>query len=360
MKALIITLHRYANCGSALQAFALWRFLQDRGIDSELIDYCPHYMETEGRRFRSFVRKTLFLIPYLQRQKKFAQFIDRNCSITPIRYKTYHQLVLNPPKGDVYISGSDQLWNPSFECGRDDAFFLEFIHGVPKISYATSLGSDSLTEGQIKNIAQKISDYEFVSVREECSSKQLALAGVKDVKWVCDPTFLLERSHYDFLAKNYQQLGRFVAVYLVEKSPLLDWILESLSQKDNLKIVGVGGYLKKYKCDKHYMDAGPSEFLGLIRDSQFVVATSFHATVFSLIFHKNFLIIPPKINVARIEQLLGYLGLENKIVRKKEDFEAALKPINYSEVDSKLNLLIINSKKSLLDALAKAGGKKNG
>lgn len=353
MKILIITIHRPANCGSALQAFALNYYLNSQNFDAALIDYVPEYLETEGNKLRNFLRKTLFYIPYHQRKRNFKEFIETNCKLTQISYKSYKELEENPPKADVYITGSDQLWNPCFNCGRDDAYYLSFVKSGNKMSYATSLGNSRMSDQELGFVASRLHEYTDISVREECSVGQLKEHGIEGVQWVCDPTLLLGRAVYDSLAKSYTHLGKYTAVYLVEHSQLLNQLLEYLHAEKGLQTVGVGGYLRKYKCDVRLSDAGPREFLGLIRDAEFVLATSFHATVFSLIFHKNFAIIPPKINAARIEQLLGYLGLEQHIITDISQLSKAVEPIDYEEVDKKLNSFCENSKTWLLKTLEK-------
>lgn len=347
----IITLHSPMNCGSVLQGYALNYYLNNElNQNSYIIDYVPSYMENEGKAIRNLIRKTVFFVSYAQRKKNFADFVKSNDRLSVRKYKTYDELIKYPPEADIYMTGSDQLWNPCFACGNDDAFFLRFVSNVRKIAYSTSMGTAEYSQEQLKRIAEKISDFEYVSVRESCSVKQLESVGIKDPKCVCDPTLLLHREQYDKLAINFQKIGKYVAVYLVEHSELLDYILDSF-RKQGYKIVGVGGYLRKYKCDVHFKDAGPSEFLGLIRDASFVVATSFHACVFSHIFHKEFVIIPPKINSERIRELLKISGLSDRMVTKKEDFDSIDSNIDYEEVQSRLDNYVSYSKEELSNAI---------
>ena len=351
MKIAIITLHSPMNCGSVLQAYALYHWLQMKYENDEvsIINYVPSYIETEGKGLRTLLRKTIFFRAYKKRKNNFKKFIDKNCHLTPL-YTTYQQLIEKTPQADVYITGSDQLWNPCFECGNDPAYYLEFVNNVPKISYATSMGTKNYSAEQLSLIVTKIKDYSFVSLRESCSYFQLKNAGINNIEWVCDPTFLLTPEHYNALSVDYKKLGKYVAVYLVERSILLDTILERF-RLQGYKIVGVGGYLKKYKCDIHYKDAGPAEFIGLIRDSSFVVATSFHAAVFSQIFQKQFCIIPPKINAERIEQLLEYTEIQERIITNTLQVDNIFKKINYEEVQKKIDLLTIKSKTWLIKAI---------
>lgn len=353
MKIRIITLHSPTNCGSALQGFALYSFLNKRciGDDVKLIDYVPTYNEAEGSALRVNARKILFWIPYQKRKRNFSDFMSRNCRFTK-RYNDYDELRSNPPEADVYISGSDQIWNPCFNCGKDPAYYLKFVTSGVKLSYASSLGTAKLSMEQLKKIASDVHDFKFVSVRENCSVSQLENAGLSKVQWVCDPTLLLSAAEYSELAADYKSIGKYVAVYLVEHSPLLDEMLDKF-RKMGYKIVGVGGYLKKYRCDIHIMDAGPSDFLGLIRDAQFVVATSFHATVFSLIFHKQFAIIPPRMNPERVEQLLEYVDLRDRIIARSSEIENAQHVIDYNIVQRKIDELRADSERKLLTAIEK-------
>ena len=352
MRIDIITLHCPMNCGSVLQGYALRKFLGDRYGDENvaLIDYVPPYMETEGRPFRTLLRKMLFFKQYRMRQRAFSTFIESNCRLTEKRYKTYDELLKDPPEADIYITGSDQLWNPCFSCGNDPAYFLRFVQNVPKLAYSTSLGTAKYSRQQLTQIADNIKDYSVVSVRERCSVSQLESVGVHGVQCVCDPTLLHDAGAYSRLAKDHKELGKYVAVYLVEPSDLLDQTLD-VFRKMGYKVVGVAGYLNKYKCDIRLMDAGPAEFLGLIRDASFVVATSFHATVFSLIFHKQFAIIPPHMNPERIEQLLGMVHLENRILTGKQQIPSLLEEIDFKEVDQILQPFIQESSRFLTEAI---------
>ena len=352
MRIRIITLHSPTNCGSALQGFALYSFLNKQCIDDvKLIDYVPTYNEAEGSALRVNARRILFWVPYQKRKRNFAGFMSKNCKFTQ-RYNNYEELCNNPPEADIYISGSDQIWNPCFNCGKDPAYFLKFVKSGVKLSYASSLGTDKLSHEQLVKIANDVRDFQFVSVRENCSVSQLENAGLPNVQWVCDPTLLLSASTYSQLAVDYKSIGKYVAVYLVEHSPLLDEMLDEF-RKMGYKIVGVGGYLKKYRCDIHIMDAGPGDFLGLIRDAQFVVATSFHATVFSLIFHKQFAIIPPRMNPERVEQLLEYVDLKDRIVAHSAEIKNVNCEINYDTVQKSIDELRSDSINKLIAAIEK-------
>ena len=156
MKTLTITLHDTDNCGSSLQAFALQHFLITHGIDNEIIDYVPSYTQNNGSPFKTFIRNIIFRKSYLQRSKKFQNFINKNLKLTKRKYKTYQELKNNPPQADIYITGSDQLWNNSYACGNDPAFYLGFVNkeNTKKISYAVSIGKGNVNKNDLKLVKE--------------------------------------------------------------------------------------------------------------------------------------------------------------------------------------------------------------
>jgi hypothetical protein len=114
----------------------------------------------------------------------------------------------------------------------------------------------------------------------------------------------------------------------------------------------MGGVTKRCNCDLHIKDMGPEEFLGLCAGAEFIVASSFHATVFAHIFQKNFATILPKGNSARIEQFLKIANTEDKIIRKADDIPRALESIDYEkEVTPRIKAFVDESKKVFVQVL---------
>lgn len=124
-------------------------------------------------------------------------------------------------------------------------------------------------------------------------------------------------------------------------------MLSVLKRKYNVKVVLIYGVKKNCQCDLHIRDVAPDEFLGYIHHAVFVVASSFHATAFSHIFNKNFAVVLPKNNAARIEQFLEVTGLTNRIVNDHIDVERVLLNIDYEKVNMKLSNFIVHSKNVL-------------
>lgn len=350
LKILTITLHSTDNPGSSLQAFALQHFLIENKFNTEIIDYRPEYATTNGAKLKTALKKIIFFREYRNMLRKNNEFINNFLKLTDRRYLSYQELESNPPKADVYITGSDQLWNGDYACGRDKAFYLRFVKSGRKMAYAVSLGKESVSKDEIQWIYNNVKDFDSISVREGSSKVLLEQKGIPKISYVCDPVLLLDKKTY----LNMQikpPYKKYVAVYLVAQSELLDELLQTLKDNYGYEIILVGAYLNKCKCDRQLRGVSPCEFLGLIANAEFIVASSFHATVFSHIFEKKFAIIPPNKNAARIEQFLKITGLEKRIVRTSLDIKEALDDIDYKEVNKRLNTFVVESKSILLNQL---------
>lgn len=349
MKIQIITLHSIYNPGSVFQAYALQLYLLKEGYSAEIIDYRPAYSTVGKNKIKGYLRKVLFYKNQKILKRKYEDFINTRMILTK-RYSSYRSLSINPPSGDVYVTGSDQLWNMDYDCGRDLSFYLKFVPNSKKIAYSTSIGKNYLPKDELEIISDRIIDFSAISVREESAAKLLSSKMRRNVSWVCDPVFLLSAEDYLPMVKRIVD-EKYVVVYLADNSDLLDAIVQNIKEKTNYKIVLIGGNRTRCYCDKHMKDMGPYDFLSMIVYAEIIISSSFHATAFSLIFNKKFgAILPPK-NGERIESLLNLCNLTNRIIRKNEDISRLYSPINYSEVNNALDEFIYKSKKILINSI---------
>ena len=314
MKIRIITIHGIPNFGSVFQSYALCEYLKSQGYtDVEIIDYNPTYYKSKS--LRAIAGKFLNFGSYMRRTRKFREFIEHNLPLSNDSFLSIKELRKYDFSADVYIAGGDQLWNVYHTCGNDDAYKLTWVSGK-KISYATSLGQTDFTTEQIKKLAEKISDFSAVSVRESTSVEMLQKAGVQATHCV-DPVYLLPSSVYERFVKPVNE-PPYLLVYLVTPSELLEKTIEVISEKYGLKVILCSGFSKKCSCDKFLKDLGPDEILSYIYHADFVLSSSFHATSFSLIFEKQFLtILPDKHTNERILDLLSVRGLDNHIITQE-------------------------------------------
>ena len=330
MKIKIITIHSIPNFGSVFQSYALCEYLKsNKGADVELIDYDPAYYRP--RSLRSVVGKLLNYRHYLKRNGKYRRFIKKTLPLTEARYKNLSELASAKLTADLYLAGGDQLWNVYHACGKDDAYKLTWANGV-KASYATSMGQTDFTSEELSSLADKISDFSAVGVRESSSVGMLKSVGI-EAEHCVDPVYLLDPSHYERFLKPVNEPD-YLLVYLVTPSKLLDDCIDFLSEKYGLKVILCSGFRRKCRCDKFIKDLGPDEMLSYIKNAKIVLSSSFHATSFSIIFKKQFFtILPDEHTNERIVDLLGIMNLDSRIITEKSDLEAALsESVDYSTV----------------------------
>lgn len=350
MEIKIITLHSLFNPGSAFQAFALQKFLsKDNKV--EIIDYRPGYTRYGKSLVKAFVRKILFFRLRMRESRKFHIFMKKYMNLTRTFYN-YKSLCKAKLKADLFVAGSDQLWNTDYPCGKDSAFYLDFVQGVNKITYATSVGKKIIDEKNLDKIRKYAGSFSSIAVREKNSAIQLTEKLNREVIWVCDPVFLLSRNVYESMIEQKSMFDKpYAFIYLSPKSPMLDSLVAYFRSKGLIIVLGGGFNTSRCDCNVHIKDMGPLDFLNCIKYAEVVVSTSFHATAFCHIFHKNFVTILPSKNGERVVSLLKQTGLMSHSVVDLVDFDAVQMPINWDAVDIKLNEYVEDSKEYLKSAV---------
>lgn len=347
----IITLHSICNPGSAFQAFALQKYLGQKH-QVEIVDYRPVYSRMSTSLLKTVLRNILFGAARRRETKKYDNFINSNMKLTK-RFESFEELCQANLTADCFIAGSDQLWNTSYPCGNDDAYYLKFVKSGRKISYSTSVGKKAIDAFNMDKLKKELVSFEALAVREKDTSVQLSAALNRDVQWVCDPVLLLEKEEYlGFIGEKPLIEEPYALVYLSPKCENLARIVE-YCRKNDLKIVLGGGFSKRCDCDVFLHDMGPGDFLNLIYYSKLVVSTSFHATAFCHIFHKEFITTLPKTNGERIVSLLELSGLMSRSLDENKMFDSAVlsQTIDWDSVDEKLGGYIDESKKWLAEKL---------
>lgn len=353
LKAFIITIHHIYNYGSALQSYALLEYLHQNGVDAEIINYQPTYDYSIIRKVKDLILKLMFNYKYYARYKRYKKFHKDNLRLKGRPLKTTQDLeALNLSNG-ILISGSDQIWNPYFLCGKDSAYTLGFSSNASKISYASSLGRDNLSLSELENLSHEIRGYKWVSVREQSGVSQLEKVGINAVH-VCDPVFLLPKSIYERV-EIQPSYSDYILAYSVHTSQDFSSVVDALKKKLNLKVVMIGDFLIRFPCDIYAKDCGPLEFLGLVHKAKFVVTNSFHCTSFAMIYQKEFLTVMPDVNSERIKDILKISGLEDRCIFNSSDLHRVdfSSMINYEEAGPKLAGFTVQSSRLLREQINK-------
>lgn len=360
----IITFHRSHNYGSVLQAYALQKWLLKNNADNEILDL---YTEESEQTYKIFRRpKTLhdfgrilftllFYVQYRGKFNKFSNFILNKLILSKKTYRTNYDLNQAKLPYTHYISGSDQIWNTAcFDFNW--AYFLNFVKNGKKIAYATSFGPIGEAEQKnIQQVAEYIKRYNCLSVREKGSADFVKKITGLTPTIALDPTLLLVKKDWEkLLPKKATRKGKYIFFYTLKNTPDEYEIVKQIGIMLKLPVV-----ISKVQClndlingFKFELDSGPEDFLSLINEAKLVLISSFHGTVFSLMFEKDFYSINgDKDN--RISSLLENVGCFNRCININNYREKILneQQIDYSVVPNKIRVDVIGSELFLKNAL---------
>lgn len=392
MKIGIITYHFPYNCGAALQCLALQTKLEQLGHEVSIINYRPWYHQNRytplknpiyfaGKRFRdpaeNFIKRCWHAIDGFLRtvhswrtyravavkDGKFRTFLKRYLKETKV-YRTLKQLQKNPPDCDIYISGSDQLWNCGITGGEfDSAYFLNFgDKEVGRMTYSVGANFNNL-ENPEEKLRVLVQNLNVISLRETKWLPEVeAAAGGIPTHIDIDPTMLLTSDQYlGFMADIPKEKESYILTYTMtgEAQKQVYNGARILSEKLGMKVIDVcgdpNGWNKKVADNRL---CGPDEFLRYIQNAEYIVTNSFHGTVFSILFQKKFITIPHAQTGNRVTELLDKLGLSSRYHRVTTEAIARITDdIDYVSVNEKLDNLRHESEEFLQTSIMKYGRK---
>jgi len=342
-----ITFHASHNYGSALQAYALQQTVLSLGIKNQIINLRTErqkevYSVFTKRKGVRYLFKNLAHLAYYsslkEKHTKFESFIKSHLITTEQEFLDSDDIKKNAPPFDYYIAGSDQIWNPIPE-DFDWAYYLDFVKEGKKTSYAPSFGPLSLKGNTEINqkIKDLLCDFDSLSVREKRASEAVwELCKIK-APVVCDPTLLLTKEEWTRLSSEEMQVeGKYIFLYTLFANKEIIKIAKILSKKTGLPVV-VSNFSNQYDIVNSFVkkyQTGPQDFLHLIKNAEFVLTSSFHGTVFSLIFQKPFFAIGG-LEDSRISTLIENTKLEDRAVTL-ENIEGKLEilfELDFSEAE---------------------------
>lgn len=366
MNIFTLTFHRAENYGSVLQAYALNAFLRKLKPEDTIltIDYQNRIQYNMYRIFLPIksvmdIMRNVYSLWYYsklkRKQKKFIRFIEDFIPKTNYIQDDPKALEKIAHEADYVVCGSDQIWN--LHCDdTDENYLLAFVSDSrKKISYAPSLSQFDYTNKEIEVFSRYLSDFNRISVCEPQSADYLKSIINKAPDVVVDPVFLISAEEWSRLSVTPSVCGDYILCYFIGNPEGVRTWAKSLSVKYKMPIVIILKNLRNIGSGYiEYYDAGPRDFLGLIRNARLILCTSFHAVAFSLIFHKPFYVYMgnEKFPNSRIKHILGISNLEERIVYSDTD-ATSLTPfdISFKEADKNINLLRQHSIEYLKSAL---------
>lgn len=359
----IVTILKVNNYGAELQAYATQAVLKKLGWDAEIIDYLfyknPDFKKTKRSKplFPMGLTKKAkeFLYPILDRMKskqegeasrlrksRFAEFHRQNTSLSRT-YKTIDDLYSDSLDYDVYMVGSDQVWNPGIYSSIEPYFLTFAPKGKKRISYASSFGVSEIPLVAQPFYKNCLNQMDAISVRENNAVGMIERLSGRKACWVLDPTLLLTAHDWKQVASTqYEEKKDYVLIYELTPCPYIAELAKHIAQKWGLRIVRIcknAAIEDKDERIENVIDAGPAEFLELFEKAAYVVTNSFHGTAFSVNFSKPFYTVIPKRknNNSRQQSLLGMLGLEDRMILENSPFPNLEVPIDYGKVNTLLN-----------------------
>lgn len=353
MKIDVITLHRVRNYGSSLQTLATQNFLEQFGCEVEIIDYYPDRYTSWGLlkrlKYKSkklehnpillLAARMIISVSYIKKKLVFDRFLKKYINLSPITYRNETDIKNNLPIADAYCTGSDQVWNSYWNEGIDTPLYLNFLPETTyKFSYAASIGNAKLSEIEKNAVRPMLKKYRHISVRENVGVDVIMDLGLK-AEHVIDPTLLFREKEWEPYISNRFKKEEYVLTYNLHHDKRIDRYADELAKKCGLKVYNISYNIHDIvRSGKLKWCPTVEEYLGLIRDAQFVVTDSFHATVFSVLFHTKFMVIYPEQASSRIRSLLLLLNLEERGHENVPKVEQAEAEIDFRNADAILEL----------------------
>jgi hypothetical protein len=244
----------------------------------------------------------------IERRKYFDEFSHKFLPLTNHVYYTIDELRKNPPSADLYIAGSDQIWNTTFSNGTDPAYYLNFgPDEIRRESFAASFATEQLKPGTESFVKENLKRFDKITVREQSALKILESLGIEGTLQE-DPVFLLSASEWDEIADGSGAGEKYVLVYDFYLGDDIKKEAQKIAKEKGLKIYSICNSNLPY-ADKNFVFAGPETFVSLIKNASFVVSNSFHGTAFAMVYGVPFRVLdrPDGLNI-RMHDLLERKG----------------------------------------------------
>lgn len=354
----IVSCYFLHNYGSALQSYATQMALDKLGYENETIDISGFNGEIKKAKMLYFAKASLtsgILLTKIGRakdavvrkfqkndytknagirDKAFRRFEKEYFKMSPA-YKSKKELSVNCSRYDAVLVGSDQLWLPGNIAA--DYYTLNFVpNNINTIAYATSFGQSSLPKDSTKLAKVFLNKIKHIGVREESGAKLIENITGRKVPVVCDPTLLFTGEEWMSIQDEQAIInGDYIFVYFLGSNPLHREFVSRLKKETGLKVVclpHIDEFVKEdEECsDVKLYDIDPGQFLNLIRNAKYVCTDSFHCSVFSIQYEKEFFTFRRFANGnkqstnSRLDTLFNMTGITGRLLTGSEKISDCL------------------------------------
>lgn len=332
-----MTFQETNNYGALLQNYALQQALKKLGHDSETINYKSEYI---GKPCKLIHLKKKGLMKYLLGVAGYFIYLPRTKQNNVFRKRIkYTEKVKKVDLDkfsdcyDLYITGSDQVWNYNLT-DFDDYYMLGFVKNKKKCnSYAASLGIAEIAEDKKSKFSKYIENYNYISVREQSAKEAIEKVSEHQINVVADPCVLLSQSEWDVVTKE-APTEPYVYVYQLGVSKDVVQLAKRLAKENGLKIIYTPFPVGTISSGKFHVTAGCEDIVTYIKNASYVVTDSFHGTLLSIIYHKEFYTKASGTHGAvgnRITDLLKNYGLEERKINDNLDLNLKIDYVSVQE-----------------------------
>lgn len=367
------------NYGACLQAYALQSSINYLGYICSIVEYKNIFSQDKKKNVISKIIRVLrdndikHIISRYKTSKYITEanqhrhdlcekFRQDNLQIAHNKCLSDKDFYLTPPEFDAYVCGSDQIWNPSFYGECHPIYYLDFVPaGKKRIAYAPSVGVSHIDDKYEDDLTKYLKKFDNISVRETNSVELLSKYTSKKIEWVLDPTLLLKKADYVKLKCDSNisiPQKPYIFCYLFGLEEKTKDIKNRIKSITSMPVVSIPFVKREILSDDiKVIDAGPGEFIHLIKNAALVLTDSFHATAFSINFNVPFVsLLRQNENEknemsSRIKSLLGQLDLENRLVKDIDSIPENVLSMDFSNAEMKLERYREKSIQYLQEAL---------
>lgn len=359
MKIGILTFHCADNYGAVLQTYGLQEYLKKIGHTVYVIDYRPDYLLRPYRIFNwewisslSVIRnlllflRAIFIVPTrLKRKKIFERFLRNHIDVCSVDLANLNSSF------DAFFLGSDQIWNPQITSGLDKIYFGQFpaARGKKLIAYAASAGSCKYLLPYANVLQSLILNFHAISVRERSLADYLQKITNNTIHVTIDPVLLAGRSIYSKLAHKKISRKPYLLSFQLVYNELQSLIAKEIAKEKGLNVIELSS-LESLKQRKLLVAESPESFLSLFLEASYVVTSSFHGTVFAILFEKDFNTVSlDAMQSERMSDLLRSLNLYDRLVIDGNQPTTA--SIDFNVVNKRLDELRASSQMFIKEVL---------
>lgn len=338
----LITFYASNNYGTCLQAFAIQKKIQLLGYDCKIIIKDHHSDDAKI----SFIRKMITLckkfgvLGIIYRFKAKDKIQTKNKDFTAFRNNnlSFVHYIDDTNQFDCFVCGSDMMWSSEF-FDQIDFYGLSFVEPSKKIAYAPSFGSPKIPDEMKEKYREILSDFKWLSCRESSGVDLIKQLTGKDVFSVVDPTMLFTKEDWNKMFNLHKKNeDKYILVYLfsVKDKSIYNYI-KQIQNITGYQVIYIPVEYKDFNMNS-LDDYGPSGFLSLYYNADYIITDGFHGLLFSLIFEKPFSLIHRDkkehwgLYEDRMMSTLKDLNLENRYIYSDEQFDYSMLTLDYSEI----------------------------